>query len=145
MMGGGFSHRMGLSDQLLIKENHLAFFGPPRSPEAVRDAIARARAAHPRTVVLEVEVETILQLQAALDAGADIVLLDNMTTDQHAEAVKARRAARSTALLEVSGGVTLENVAAIARTGIDRISVGALTHSVKAIDLALDLVADQRR
>jgi nicotinate-nucleotide pyrophosphorylase (carboxylating) len=136
---------MGLSDQVLIKENHLAFCGAPRTPEGVREAVARARAAHPRTILVEVEVETIPQLQAALEAGADMVLLDNMTVDQHAEAVRARRAARSTALLEASGGITLDDVAAIAKAGVDRISVGALTHSVRALDLALDVVADRRR
>jgi nicotinate-nucleotide pyrophosphorylase (carboxylating) len=138
-MGGGFTHRLGLHDQILIKENHLLFCGAPRSPDSVRNAIARARAGRPAGMAIEIEVETIPQLCAALEAKADIVLLDNMTEDQHAEAVRARRAMKSTALLEVSGGVTLETVAAIAHTGVDRISVGALTHSVRALDLALDV------
>jgi nicotinate-nucleotide pyrophosphorylase (carboxylating) len=144
MTGGGFNHRAGLSDQVLIKENHLFFCGPPGSPEAVRDAVAKARAGHTGSIVVEVEVETIEQLAAALDAKADIVLLDNMKPAQHAQAVKLRDAKKSPALLEASGGVTLENVAAIAKSGIDRISVGALTHSAPALDLALDVVPDAR-
>jgi nicotinate-nucleotide pyrophosphorylase (carboxylating) len=143
LMGGGFSHRMGLSDQILIKENHLIFCG--KGPDGVREAIARMRAGHATTTVLEVEVETIPELQAALESRADIVLLDNMTIDQLAEAAKVRRAAKSTAMLEASGGVTLDSVAAIAKTGIDRISVGSLTHSVRALDLALDVAVDRRR
>jgi nicotinate-nucleotide pyrophosphorylase (carboxylating) len=145
LMGGGFNHRAGLSDQVLIKENHLFFCGPPRSPEAVRDAVAKARAGHPGSIVVEVEVETLEQLEAALDAKADIVLLDNMTAADHVEAVKLRDARKSAALLEASGGITLENVGAIAKSGIDRISVGALTHSAPALDLALDVVADARK
>lgn len=145
MMGGGFNHRAGLSDQVLIKENHLFFCGAPRSAEAVRDAVAKARAGHTQAIVVEVEVETVEQLEAALDASADIVLLDNMKPAQHAQAVKLRDARKSAALLEASGGVTLENVAAIARSGIDRISVGALTHSAPALDLALDVVPDPRK
>jgi nicotinate-nucleotide pyrophosphorylase (carboxylating) len=145
LMGGGFNHRAGLSDQVLVKENHLLFCGAARSAAAVREAIRRARASGSPSAVVEIEVETLEQLQAALEARADIVLLDNMTQDQLAEAVKVRRAVKSTALLEASGGITLENVGAIAACGIDRISVGALTHSVKALDLALDLVPDARR
>jgi nicotinate-nucleotide pyrophosphorylase (carboxylating) len=145
MTGGGFNHRMGLSDQVLIKENHLFFCGPPRSPEGVREAVTRARAANPQSIVVEVEVETLEQLEAALDANADIVLLDNMTPAQHARAVEIRQARKSAALLEASGGVTIENVAAIAKAGIDRISVGALTHSAPALDLALDVVPDAPR
>lgn len=138
-MGGGFTHRMGLHDQVLIKENHLMFCGAPRSPEAVRDAVARARAGQSPGMIVEVEVETIAELQAALESRADIVLLDDMTIAEHAEAVRVRRVMKSTALLEVSGGVTIDTVASIARAGVDRISVGALTHSFKALDLALDL------
>jgi nicotinate-nucleotide pyrophosphorylase (carboxylating) len=145
LMGGGFNHRAGLSDQVLIKENHLFFCGPARSPEAVREAIAKARAAQPQSIVVEVEVETLEQLEAALDAKADIVLLDNMTPIEHARAVEIRQARKSAALLEASGGMTLETAAASARAGIDRISVGALTHSAPALDLALDIVPDPRR
>jgi nicotinate-nucleotide pyrophosphorylase (carboxylating) len=142
MMGGGFGHRMGLSDQILVKENHLFFCGPPRSPDAVREAVRRVRVAQPETTVLEIEVETLPQLQAALESRADIVLLDDMTREEHVEAVRMRRGMKSTALLEVSGGVTLDNVADVAKTGVDRISVGALTHSVKALDLAIDVVPE---
>jgi nicotinate-nucleotide pyrophosphorylase (carboxylating) len=143
-VGGGFNHRFGLSDQVLIKENHLAFAGLVRSPDAVRRAVAAAQRSTSRAaeVEVEVEVETLEQLDAALDAGADIVLLDNMSPADHAEAVRRRDARKSSALLEASGGVTLASVRAIAETGVDRISVGALTHSVRALDLSLDLTPD---
>jgi nicotinate-nucleotide pyrophosphorylase (carboxylating) len=144
LVGGGQNHRAGLSDQVLIKENHLLFCGPPRSPEAVREAIGRTRAASvPGN--LEVEVETLDQLRAALEMKAEIVLLDNMTADGIAEAVRIRDASGSPTLLEASGGITLKNFAAIARSGVDRISIGALTHSARALDLALDLVPDAGR
>jgi nicotinate-nucleotide pyrophosphorylase (carboxylating) len=139
---GGLNHRADLSAQVLIKENHLVFAGVERSPEAVRKAVADARAAIPEGMVLEVEVETLDQLDAALDAAADVILLDNMTPALHAEAVRRRDARRSPALLEASGGITLESVRAVAAAGVDRISVGALTHSVQALDLSLDLVPD---
>jgi nicotinate-nucleotide pyrophosphorylase (carboxylating) len=142
MMGGGFSHRMSLADQVLIKENHLLFSGAARSPDSIREALARVRANGGPALLVEIEVETLEQLAAALEGRADIVLLDNMTVGQHAEAVKLRTKMKATALLEASGGITLENVAAIAKCGIDRISVGALTHSVRALDLAVDVVPD---
>ncbi len=141
-VGGGLTHRLGLHDQVLIKENHLIFAGEQRSPDAVRRAVLRARAAVPPGTVIEVEVETLDQLDAALDVAPDIVLLDNMSTGEHAEAVRRRNARGSATLLEVSGGVTLATAAEIARTGVDRMSVGALTHSVRALDLSFDLFPD---
>jgi nicotinate-nucleotide pyrophosphorylase (carboxylating) len=128
--GGGHSHRSGLSDALLVKENHAALAGGVG--EATRRAIERA----PAGVAVEVEAATIDELDEALGAGARSILLDNMRAEQLSEAVK-RTAGR--AELEASGGVTLETVRAIAETGVDRISIGALTHSAPALDLSLEL------
>jgi len=127
--GGGHNHRMGLHDQILIKENHIAEAG------GVAAAVERARAAAP-DVPLEVEVRDLGELGAALEAGAPQVLLDNMPVPQLAAAVEL---AAGRAALEASGGVSLENVREIAETGLDFISVGALTHSAPALDLSLIL------
>ena len=137
--GGGHNHRFGLTDGILIKDNHLAAVG---GPDRVRRAVALARAGAPHTLRIEVEVTTLEELAQALDAGADIVLLDNMDVPTLREAV-ARTAGRT--LLEAAGGVTLETVRAIAETGVDLISVGALTHSAPALDISLDFdIADDR-
>lgn len=127
--GGGANHRFGLYDAVLIKDNHVAAVGGVA--QAVR--LARARAGH--TVKVEVEVDTLEQLEEALRAGADLVLLDNMPPATLREAVR-RTAGR--AVLEASGGITEATIRAVAETGVQLISVGALTHSVKALDLALD-------
>lgn len=134
--GGGHNHRMGLHDGVLIKDNHLAALGT--APDAVAVAVRLAREKHGRAVPLEVEVDTLEQLDAALAAGPDIVLLDNMTTDQLREAVRRRNALALPVRLEASGGVNLGTVRAIAETGVDRVSVGALTHSAAALDIGLD-------
>lgn len=139
-VGGGHNHRMGLHDAVLVKENHLAFAGDIRSPDAVRRAVGTLRASSPPGSPIEIEVETLEQFDAALAAGCDIVMLDDMDARDHVEAVRRRDAAGSPMQLEVSGGVTLDRVAAIAARGVDRISVGALTHSVRALDIALDIV-----
>jgi nicotinate-nucleotide pyrophosphorylase (carboxylating) len=128
-VGGAHNHRDDLGAAVLIKDNHVAACG------GVRAAIERARAAAPHTAKIECEVDTLEQLDEALAAGADIVLLDNMPTPVVAQAV-AR--ARGRALLEASGGITLERVAELARAGVDAISFGALTHSVRAADVGLD-------
>jgi nicotinate-nucleotide pyrophosphorylase (carboxylating) len=128
-MGGGHNHRIGLYDAVLIKDNHLAAGG------GVRATIERARADAPHTMRIEVECKTLDQVDEAVAAGADIVLLDNMPLDMLAEGV--RRVAGK-ALTEASGGVNLSTVADIARTGVDLISVGALTHSAPALDISLD-------
>jgi nicotinate-nucleotide pyrophosphorylase (carboxylating) len=132
--GGGHNHRFGLADGILIKDNHLAAVRALEGDigHAVRDA--RATAHH--LVRVEVEVETLAELQEALEAGADAVLLDNMSVEDMRSAV-ALTAGR--AVLEASGGVTLGAVRAIAETGVDLISVGALTHSVTALDISLEL------
>ncbi|MBI2898025.1 MAG: carboxylating nicotinate-nucleotide diphosphorylase [Deltaproteobacteria bacterium] len=128
--GGGHNHREDLCSGVLIKDNHLAACG------GVRPAVLAAKAGAPHPLRIEVEVTTLAELDEALAAGADAVLLDNMDPGTMTEAV--RRAAGH-ALVEASGGVRLETVEAIARTGVDVISVGALTHSARAADIALDL------
>ncbi len=127
-VGGGKNHRMGLWDAVLIKENHIAAAG------GIRPALAAASALATQAQWIQVEVETLEQLQEAVDAGAKMILLDNMTLEQMRAAV-VWTAGR--ALLEASGGITLKNVRAIAETGVDRISIGALTKDVAAIDLSM--------
>ncbi len=131
-VGGGQNHRIGLYDGVLIKTNHI------RAAGGVTKAVERARRHAPTTLKIEVEVQNLAELHEALEAGADIIMLDNMSLEEMREAVKT---ARRRALLEASGGVTLENVREIAATGVDYISVGALTHSVKAIDIHLEVLA----
>lgn len=126
--GGGSNHRFGLDSGVLIKENHIAAAG------SVHFAIERAKKTAPHTLRIEVECETLAQVAEALKAGADAILLDNMTIDQ---IKRARQIVDERVLLEVSGGVTLDTVRAIAETGIDLISVGALTHSARAVDLSM--------
>jgi nicotinate-nucleotide pyrophosphorylase (carboxylating) len=128
--GGGANHRIGLYDGVLIKENHVAACG------GVAAALDRARALTSAAVFVQVEVETLDQLDEALMAGANMVLLDNFDLERMRTAVQ-RTAGR--AKLEASGGITLENVRAIAETGVDRISIGALTHSITALDISLEL------
>ena len=132
--GGGRNHRMGLDDAILIKENHIALAG------GLAEAVRRVRAAEPDREV-EVECRTVDEAAYALGTGADRLLLDNMRPDQLRHAVEAReaaaRAGNRRAQLEASGGVTLDTVAEIAATGIDSISVGALTHSAPALDLSM--------
>lgn len=125
-MGGGCNHRLRLDDGILIKNNHLLF------ANGVGAAVESARAGRPGAIPVEVEVRTLNELEEAIDSGADLVLLDNMTPEQVATCVKI---ARGKSRLEVSGGVSLENLRAYAETGVDRISVGALTHSAAAVDI----------
>jgi nicotinate-nucleotide pyrophosphorylase (carboxylating) len=129
-VGGGHNHRFALYDAVMIKDNHIKGAG------GIAQAVAAARAAIPHTMTIEVETESLEQVREALEAGADIIMLDNMPLDQMREAV-ALIAGR--AVVEASGGVTLETIRSIAETGVDVISVGALTHSVKALDISLDL------
>lgn len=128
--GGGTNHRMDLSSGVLIKDNHLAAVDGD-----VGKAVTRAREMAPKGIKVEVECDRIEQVARAIDAGADIVMLDNMSTTVLAECVAL---AKGRAILEASGGVTLNTVRAIAETGVDWISVGALTHSAPAMDLAVD-------
>jgi nicotinate-nucleotide pyrophosphorylase (carboxylating) len=131
--GGGVNHRMGLYDMILIKDNHLAALRGA-TPNPIAAAVQRARAAYPN-LKLEVEADTLEQVRQAVEAGADYVLLDNMSVEQLREAVNL---CRGKALTEASGGVNLATVRGIAETGVDYISVGALTHSARSVDLGLD-------
>ena len=131
--GGGKNHRFGLDDMILIKDNHLAALRNEK-PNAVAAAIQRAHKQFPK-LKIEVEADTLEQVAQAVDAGADIILLDNMTLAQLRRAVKIVKGRAKT---EASGGVNLETVRTIARTGVDFISVGALTHSAPAVDIGLD-------
>ena len=131
--GGGRNHRIGLHDLILIKDNHLAALRDAK-PNAIAAAVQRARAAYPELKV-EVEADTLEQVSQAADAGADIILLDNMTNDQLRTAVELVAGRAKT---EASGGVTLDTVRAIAETGVSYISVGAITHSARAVDIGLD-------
>jgi nicotinate-nucleotide pyrophosphorylase (carboxylating) len=126
--GGGRNHRFGLDDGVLVKDNHL------RAAGSVATAVERLRSATPLPV--EVECDTLEQVSDALTAQADAILLDNMSLDELRAAVEL---ARGRARLEASGGVTLDNVRAIAETGVDEISVGALTHSARSLDVSLEL------
>lgn len=126
--GGGSNHRIGLYDGILIKENHISACG------GVEPALAQARSLAPTGIFTQVEVERLDQLEVALAAGANMILLDNFDLEQMRAAV---RITAGRAKLEASGGVTLESVRAIAETGVDRISIGALTKDVKAIDLSM--------
>jgi nicotinate-nucleotide pyrophosphorylase (carboxylating) len=131
--GGGLNHRLGLYDMVLIKDNHLAALRN-ESPNAIAAAVQRARAKYPALKV-EVEADTLEQVEQAVSAGADIVLLDNMNLVQLRLAVQR---CKERAQTEASGGVTWAGVRAIAETGVDFISVGALTHSARAMDIGLD-------
>jgi nicotinate-nucleotide pyrophosphorylase (carboxylating) len=129
-MGGGVNHRFGLFDGILIKDNHIEEVGD------VKEAITLARAGH-HLAKIEVEVENLRELQEAIDAGADIVMLDNMSVQDMQEAV---RLAQGRAIIEASGNMGLQNVKEVAETGVDMISVGAITHSVTAADISLKIV-----
>lgn len=134
--GGGGNHRAGLFDAVMIKDNHLAALGG--KPPDVRAALAAARAAYGQRVLIEVEVDTFPLLEAALAADPDVILLDNMDVGMLRAAVERRRDAAPHIRLEASGGIGLESVRAVAETGVDCISIGALTHSAPALDIALD-------
>ncbi len=134
-MGGGYNHRIGLYDGVLIKDNHLWALGGGAA--AVPKAVAAARERAPGLPV-EVEMETWEQFETALACRPDIVLLDNMPPEQLRRCVEWRNEIAPNVLLEASGGVNLQTIRAIAATGVDRISVGALTHSAPALDIALD-------
>lgn len=140
--GGGHNHRMGLYDGILIKDNHLAF-ALSRFRQSIALVVRNARQ-QPRlcklaeSLPIEIEVDTLDQFEDALAGKPDIILLDNMTTEQMRDAVHRRNQVAPAVLLEASGGVNLQTVRAIAETGVDRISIGALTHSAPALDLGLD-------
>lgn len=148
-IGGGVNHRMGLYDQALIKDNHLdimksKLFSSSSFAGGVEDAVSLLRRKLRRDVLIEIEVRTIDEVRNALEAGVDIVLFDNMNIAQLKDAVKLVKEWKSKKktnlpLTEASGNVTLENVRLVAETGVDRISVGAITHSAKAMDISLEI------
>jgi nicotinate-nucleotide pyrophosphorylase (carboxylating) len=133
LCGGGRNHRFGLFDAVLIKDNHIAVAG------GIVPALSAAKAACGHLVKIEIEVDTLDQLDQVIKEGADVVMLDNMGTAALAEAVARVKAKRPAMLIEASGGVNLETIAGIARAGVDLISVGALTHSAPVLDLGLDI------
>ena len=145
--GGGTNHRMGLYDQVLIKDNHLnALLAEARGdrPGAIRRAVLRARERAGKNTLIEVEAESLPMVEAAIAAGADIIMLDNMTPARMREAARRVRAHRKKfrarrPITEASGGVTPDRLARIAATGVDTISLGMLTHSAPAADFAMDL------
>lgn len=130
-MGGGSNHRFGLYDAILIKDNHIQACG------GITQAIVSAKACAPHTVKIEVEADTVAQVEEALTAGADMILLDNMTPEMLRQAVDL---CKGKAITEASGGITEETIVPIAEAGVDLISIGALTHSVKALDISLDII-----
>lgn len=129
-MGGGFNHRFGLCDGILIKDNHIAAVG------SIREAVFRARRKAPKNMLIEVEAKKLDEVREAIIAGADVIMLDNMKPYQMKQAVKT---IGKTALIEASGGVNLKNIMEIAKTGVDFISIGALTHSARAVDISLEI------
>lgn len=133
--GGGYNHRFGLSDGILIKDNHVKVAG------GVGKAIGLAQKAH-HLLKIEVEVQNLDELKEALDAGADVIMLDNMSLQDMKEAVRVVRsseARRNKVVLEASGSVNMDNIRSIAETGVDIISVGALTHSARAVDISMKI------
>ena len=132
--GGGKNHRMSLADGILVKDNHIELIGLEK--ESLKDKLEKILSLAPTSLKVEVEVSDIQQLRQALEAGIPIIMLDNMTNDEMRNAVSI---AGGRALIEASGGITLDNVKGVAETGVDIISVGALTHSTKALDINLDI------
>ncbi|MDY7036508.1 MAG: carboxylating nicotinate-nucleotide diphosphorylase [Thermodesulfobacteriota bacterium] len=130
-VGGGFNHRFGLYDGILIKDNHIMVAG------SITRAVVLAREKAPHTVKVEVEVEDLAGVEEAVQAGADAILLDNMSPEIIRQAIKLVDGRVTT---EASGNITLDNIAEVARTGVDLISVGAFTHSVRGVDMSLDLI-----
>lgn len=135
--GGGSNHRFNLGDAVLIKDNHLAAVG---GANPIRDAVLAAKKRAPHTSKVEVEVVDLAGVREALAAGADIIMLDNMSLDEMREAVGV---IDGRALVEASGGITLDAIAAVAATGVDLISSGALTHSAPSLDISLDFALDE--
>ena len=133
-MGGGFNHRFGLCDGILIKDNHIAAVG------SITEAVLRARENIPHNMLIEVEAKNLDEVRGAILAGADVIMLDNMKPAVMKQAVKI---IGKKALIEASGGVNLQNVMVIAKTGVDFISVGALTHSARAVDISMEVVSSR--
>lgn len=141
-MGGGDNHRFGLYDRIMIKDNHRLIAGFS-GDGAIRRAVGACREQYPK-LEIEVEADTLEEVEQALEAGADYVLLDNMSKEEMAAAHALRNRIAKQSMLEASGGITIERIAEIAKTGVDFISAGALTHSVRAIDIGLDIDEPER-
>ena len=146
-VGGGINHRMGLYDQILIKDNHLKTMGSEKENGAISRFVRKAREQIENGMLIEVEVEDLCQIKEVMDAGVDIILFDNMEPSKIREAVEmvkefenSRDAGNGRAILtEASGNITIENVEEYADAGVDRISVGAITHSVRVLDISFDI------
>lgn len=136
--GGGHNHRMGLYDGVMLKDNHLAALARSEGAGSLARAVQRVRQVHGQRAPIEVEIDSLSQLDEALSAAPEVIMLDNMAPDSMREAVRRRNLTAPNIQLEASGGVTMETLRAIAETGVDRISIGALTHSAPALDIALD-------
>jgi nicotinate-nucleotide pyrophosphorylase (carboxylating) len=132
-VGGGRNHRLGLDDGVLIKDNHIALAG------SVKEAVRRAKESVGHLHKIEVEISNWAQLREAIDAGADIVMLDNQTPDETIKLVEMSRELNPAVLIEASGGISLENVRQYAETGVDLISIGKLTHSARAMDISFKI------
>lgn len=143
-VGGGANHRMGLYDQVLIKDNHIKSYSVQRTAysekQTLKELVEKARKKNLKGAVVEIEVTNPAEFEDALQGKPDIIMLDNMGVKDILACVEIRRMSKTKALLEVSGGINLETVEEYAKTGIDMISVGALTHSVKSIDMSLEIV-----
>jgi len=139
--GGGSNHRMGLYDQALVKDNHIKVTrSPGHQVTSLKAMVETVRKSTPKGTVVEIEAETVHEFSDALSGKPDIIMLDNMSVKEVKACVDIRRISKVKTLLEVSGGITLDTIEDYAKTGIDMISVGALTHSVDAIDMSLEIV-----
>lgn len=137
MMGGGTNHRMGLYDQVLIKDNHIAAQGKIVS---LKDMVLTARRKNVKGTVVEIEISNVEEFNDAISGGPDIIMLDNMSPSEVRSCIEIRRLSKIKPILEVSGGVSLDNIEDYAKTKVDTISIGSLTSSVKSIDLSLEIV-----
>lgn len=145
--GGGANHRMGLYDQVLVKDNHIKVYSlqftvdsKKNKKPTLKDLVEMARKKNNKGTVVEIEVTSLLEFEDALKGQPDIIMLDNMSAKEVKACVEIRRMSKTKALIEVSGGINLENIEEYAKCGIDIISVGSLTHSVKSIDMSLEVV-----
>ena len=143
-VGGGSNHRMGLYDQVLIKDNHIKALGPRGKVQGAKmsliDMVRTARNKNSKGTVVEIEVGTIAEFEEVLPAKPDIIMLDNMDTSDIRACEEVRKLAKFKPLLEASGGITLDNIENYAKTGVDMISAGSLTASVKSIDISLEII-----
>jgi len=140
-VGGGRNHRLNLSDAVLIKDNHIHAYRHIVGKEIpLKELIQQVREKYPQVHFVEIEVHSLQDVESACQAGADTIMLDNMSIDELKEAVSIARRANPSVQLEASGGINLDNVQAVAATGVDFISVGELTHSVRALDMSMELV-----